>query len=99
MYPAFPDFERWLREQSRPDLAQRWRYRAESAQEIVGDRVDPPRPRDIRGFTPIVKDDVVHYVPRARRRGLVASVCGQGQCDPGERMARARRSAGGISAC
>ncbi|MES2900193.1 MAG: TraI/MobA(P) family conjugative relaxase [Pseudomonadota bacterium] len=63
MYPAFPDFERWLREQSRPDLAERWRYRAASAQEIVGDRVDPPRPRDIRDFKPVKKDDVVHYLP------------------------------------
>ncbi len=62
MHPAFPDFEQWLREQSRPDLAERWRYRAESAQEIVGDRADAPMPRDIRDFTPIVKDDVVHYV-------------------------------------
>jgi hypothetical protein len=66
MYPAFPDFERWLREHSRPDLAERWRHRAESVQEIVGDRVDPPQPRDIRDFAPIVKDDVVHYVRGVR---------------------------------
>lgn len=70
MYPAFPDFERWLREQTRPDLAERWRYRAERAQEIVGDRVDPPRPRDIRTFTPVVKDDVVHYMRSDHASGI-----------------------------
>jgi len=46
-FRPYPDLERWLQNQERPDLALQWRYRASELQGgegYEGDCCDPPRP-------------------------------------------------------
>lgn len=76
-FGAYPDLEQWQRQQGRPELAERWRYRASEAQQIkgvgdkgVGDGL--ARPRDIRGFVAEIFGREVHYRRRAEasKRGV-----------------------------
>jgi len=70
-YPAYPDFEEWLRIQRKPDLARSWRYRSrwrwptiegiEHGQERGSEQ---PTPRDIRDFRAEVVGSQVHYIRR-----------------------------------
>lgn len=47
----------------RPDLAQAWRHHKDSAvNRLVGARMDPPRPRDLRAYTAKVVGSDVHYI-------------------------------------
>lgn len=68
-FRPYPDFEAWLREKDRPDLAEEWRYRDSlTIQPARVEGRDPqPRsvPRDIRSFTPTIQGREVRYTHRA----------------------------------
>lgn len=61
--PHFPKIEDWYLAQSRPDLAQQWRYRnnTESMLFGAGDDSPLPRARDIRSFTAQIQGGYVLY--------------------------------------
>lgn len=64
-FGAYPDLEQWQRQQGRPELAERWRYRASEPQRIKGVGSDLATPRDIRGFVAEIFGKEVHYRRRA----------------------------------
>ncbi|WP_248886492.1 TraI/MobA(P) family conjugative relaxase [Acidithiobacillus acidisediminis] len=68
-FRPYPDFERWLQIQQRPDLAEQWRYRAAEPQRIEGDRDEPPTVRDIRDFQAEIVGTQVYYRPKEDRGG------------------------------
>ena len=79
-YRAFPDFEQWLREQRRPELAEEWRYRASEPQFMEGDTVEPPIPRDIRSYMPEIYGNQVHYTRKdAMGQGIDVSFVDKGR--------------------
>ena len=57
---GFPGFREWLSEIS-PDLAEKWRHRERQPARIEGPTFEPPTPRDIRAFSPVVDGREVHY--------------------------------------
>ena len=64
-FGAYPDLEQWQRRQGRPELAERWRYRASEAQWIEGAGEALATPRDIGGFVGEIFGREVHYRRRA----------------------------------
>jgi hypothetical protein len=60
-FRPFPDLEQWQREQQHPELAERWRFRANAPQQIRGERSVPAIARDIRDYSATVRGDGVHY--------------------------------------
>lgn len=63
-YRPYPDLEQWLRRQQQPELAEQWRYRANSdngAQRIEGEQSEAPTPRDIRAYQAEIVGKEVHY--------------------------------------
>lgn len=64
-HQPYPNFEKWLRDQERPDLAEQWRHRATQDNELTpsigGDTLDPPKHRDIRDFKADIQGGWVHY--------------------------------------
>jgi hypothetical protein len=65
----FASFREWL-QQTSPDLAQHWRHRERRPSLIEGPTFEPPTPRDIRAFDPVVDGAKVHYHLIGRRGGL-----------------------------
>lgn len=78
-YPPFPDFEHWLRQQQRPDLAEAWRHRSRAPQQINGDTAEPPKPRDIRAYTPSIDGQHVHYRRKNEGQDGIASFVDKGR--------------------
>ena len=64
-YRPYPGFEQWLRDQNRPDLAEKWRHRAtekgDHTQSIEGDKTEIPTLRDIRDYNADIQGGWVHY--------------------------------------
>ncbi len=76
----YPALEQWQRMQKQPELAEQWRHRASEPQRIESDRSEPPRPRDIRAFTPEIVGQQVYYT----RKG--AAGAGVSFVDKGQRI-------------
>ncbi|MBJ7262228.1 MAG: hypothetical protein JHC61_00105 [Burkholderiaceae bacterium] len=62
-----------------PSLEQ-WRYRSSEPQCIEGDRLDPPRLRDIRAYQAEIVGQQVHYT----RKGAAGADCGVSFVDKGK---------------
>ena len=64
-YKPHPSFEQWLRDQNRPDLAEKWRHREteieDHPQSIEGDKTEAPTLRDIRDYKADIQGGWVHY--------------------------------------
>ena len=79
-YRPFPDFEQWLREQQRPELAEDWRHRASEPQFMEGDTSEPPTSRDIRSYMAEVYGNQVHYTCKDEvGRGIGVSFVDRGR--------------------
>jgi len=56
----FPSCEEWL-SRFKGDYAQEWRHRERHPATIEGPTFNPPAPRDIRAFSPVIDGGTVHY--------------------------------------
>lgn len=63
-FRPYPDLEQWQRQQKQPELAEQWRHRAGERQRILGDKTEPPTPRDIRAYVAKIVGHQVHYMRR-----------------------------------
>lgn len=66
-FPPFPDFEQWLRDQQKPDLAEQWRYRTSVTQKLEGETAPIAQSnRDIRDYKAKIIGGQVHYLNQGK---------------------------------
>ena len=71
-YPPWPSVEQWLLEHDAPELADRWRYRAQPIGVLEGEGESRAVARDIRGYEAQVDGERVLYRRRDAPRSRVA---------------------------
>ena len=80
-FRPYPDLEQWQRQQKQPDLAEQWRHRAGERQRVLGDKTEPPTPRDIRAYAAKIVGHQVHYTDKDDQGQETAFVDGGREID------------------